>query len=46
MPFQHAAFGDFHIYPFALYGVGVFDGDRRVIQRDGADLFALFFRLV
>jgi hypothetical protein len=35
---QHAAFGDFQADPFALDGVGVVDGDRRVVQRDLADL--------
>jgi hypothetical protein len=35
---QHAAFGDFQADPFALDGVGVVDGDRRVVQRDRADL--------
>ena len=46
MAFQRAAFGDFQSDPFALYGVGVFDGDLRVIQLDRADLFALFFCLI
>ena len=46
MAFQRAAFGDFQSDPFALYGVGVFNGDLRVIQRDRADLFTLFFCLI
>jgi hypothetical protein len=44
--FQHAAFGDLHLDPFALDGVGVLNGDRRIIQRDRADLFTLFFGLI
>ena len=46
MAFQHAAFGNFQAHPFALYGVGVFDGDLRVLQRDRADLLPGLFRLM
>ncbi|CDL46834.1 AraC family regulatory protein [Klebsiella pneumoniae ISC21] len=44
--FEHAAFGDLHLDPLALDGVGVLNGDRRIIQRDRADLFTLLFGLV
>ena len=44
--FQGAAFGDFQAYPFALDGVGVVNGDLRVIQRDRADLLPGLFRLM
>ena len=46
MALQGAAFGDFHRHPLALDGVGVFNGDGRVVKRDGADLLPLLFRLV
>ena len=46
MAFQRATFGDFQSNPFTLYRVSVFDGDLRVIQRDRADLFTLFFCLI
>ena len=46
MAFEHAAFGDLHLDPLALDGVGVLNGDRRIIQRDRADLFTLLFGLV
>ena len=46
MAFQRATFGDFQANPFTLHRVSVFDGDLRVIQRDRADLFALFFCLI
>ncbi len=46
MAFQHAAFGDFQAHPFALYGVGVVNGDRRVVERDLADLLAGLLRLM
>ncbi len=46
MAFQRATFGDFQSDPFTLHRVSVFDGDLRVIQRDRADLFALFFCLI
>ena len=46
MTLQHAAFGDFQAYPFALNGVGVVNGDLRVVQRDRADLLPGLFRLM
>ena len=46
MAFQHAAFGNFQAHPFALDGVGVFNGDLRVLQRDRADLLPGLFRLM
>ena len=46
MTLQHAAFGDFQAYPFALNGVGVVNGDLRVVQRDRADLLPGLFRLL
>ncbi|MDR9963850.1 hypothetical protein KIF59_12030 [Enterobacter cloacae subsp. cloacae] len=45
MAFQHAAFGDFQVHPFALYGVGVFNRDLRVLQRI-ADLLGTAPRLM
>ena len=44
--FQHATFGDFQAHPFALYGVGVVKGDRRVVERDLADLLPGLLRLM
>lgn len=46
MAFQHPPFGDLHLDPLALDGVGVLNGDRRIIQRDRADLLTLFFGLI
>ena len=44
--FQHAAFGNFQAHPFALDGVGVFNGDLRILKRDRADLLPGLFRLM
>ncbi|MNP29139.1 hypothetical protein D3C76_1221490 [compost metagenome] len=46
MAFQGAAFSDFQAHPFALHCVGIVNGDRRVIQRDLADLLPGLFRLM
>ena len=43
---QHASFGNLQADPFALDGVGVVDGDRRVVERDLADLLPGLFRLM
>ena len=46
MALERAPFGNLHLNPFALDGIGVFNGDVRVIQRDGTDLLTLFFSLI
>ncbi|MNT50336.1 hypothetical protein D3C72_1872510 [compost metagenome] len=46
MALEFAPFGDLQLYPLALNGVSVFNGDLGMIQRQRADLLAVLLRLM